>query len=114
MHSEVVQNLLIVLAGAALINAAFAAALWRSTRDLLFRSLFVAWGSVIPTALAQGAFTHGTVGITLAFATVFANNAAFTHLLAAVTEVTVPWRKLLVILASGVAASLVAMAAGAP
>ena len=95
-------------------GTAFAAILLPSTRDPLFRSLFVAWGTVIPTALVQGAFASGDVGVTLAFATVFANNAAFAQLLAAVTEVSVPWRRLLIILALGVAGSLVAMAAGAP
>ncbi len=110
----VVQHLLILLAGAALINAAFAAALWRSTRDRLFRSLFVAWASVIVSALFQSALTQGDLRITLGFASVFINNAAFAHLLAAVADVTVPWRKLVILLAAGIACSLVAAVAGAP
>jgi hypothetical protein len=51
MRSDaLVQQFLIILAGAALINAVFAAALWRSTRDRLFRLLFLAWASVIVSA----------------------------------------------------------------
>jgi serine phosphatase RsbU (regulator of sigma subunit) len=106
MRSDaVVQNLLVLLAGAALINAVFAAALWRSTRDRLFRALFIAWASVILSASIQGALTQGDLRITLGFASVFINNAAFAHLLAAVADVTVPWRKLLVLFAAGIAGS---------
>jgi serine phosphatase RsbU (regulator of sigma subunit) len=114
MRSEVVQNLLVLLAGAALINAVFAAALWRSTRDRLFRLLFVAWASVILTALLQSALTQNPLAITLGFASVFVNNAAFAHLLAAVVHVAVPWRGLLVAYAAGIAGSVAAWAAGAP
>ncbi len=114
MPSEVVQNLLVLLAGAALINAVFAAALWRSTRDRLFRLLFVAWASVILTALVQSALTRSPLAITLGFAFVFVNNAAFAQLLAAVVDVAVPWRRLLVLLGAGVLGSVAAGAAGAP
>src|SRR5512139_451271 len=114
MRSEVVQNLLVLLAGAALINAVFAATLWRSTRDRLFRLLFVAWASVILSALVQSALTQNPLAIVLGFASVFVNNAAFAHLLAAVVDVAVPWRRLLVFFAAGVAVSVVAGAAGAP
>ncbi len=115
MRSDhVVQNLVILLAGAALINAVFAAALWRSTRDRLFRFLFVAWASVIVSALLQRALTEGDLRITLGFASVFMNNAAFAHLLAAVAGVTVPWRRLLILFAVGIAGSLLGAAARAP
>jgi serine phosphatase RsbU (regulator of sigma subunit) len=114
MRSEVVQNLLVLLAGAALTNAAFAAALWRSTRDRLFRLLFVAWASVIVSALVQSALTHEPLLITLGFASVFINNLAFAHLLAAVVETEVPWRGLVVLFAAGVVGSVAASAAGAP
>jgi serine phosphatase RsbU (regulator of sigma subunit) len=114
MHSAVVQNLLILLAGLALINAVFAAALWRSTRDRLFRALFVAWATVILSALAQGALARGDLLITLGFASVFVNNAAFAHLLAAVADVEVPWRRLLILFAAGLAGSALTAVAGAP
>ncbi|WP_242344885.1 PP2C family protein-serine/threonine phosphatase [Anaeromyxobacter terrae] len=112
MRSEVVQNLLVLLAGAALINTVFAAALWRSTRDSLFRMLFVAWATVIVSALLQSALTHNHLIVTLGFASVFINNAAFARLLAAVVEVTVPWRRLVLLLVGGLACSAVAAAAG--
>lgn len=114
MHSEVLHNLLVLLAGAAFINAAFAAALWHGTRDRLFRLLFVAWASVILSALVQSALTGSPLAITLGFASTFAPNAAFANLLAAVVDVAVPWRRLLVLLAAGVAGSVVAAAAGSP
>jgi serine phosphatase RsbU (regulator of sigma subunit) len=114
MRSEVVQNLLVLLAGAALINAVFAAALWRSTRDRLFRLLFIAWATAIFSALSQSALSRGPLLITLGFAFTFLNNAAFAHLLAAVVEVEVPWRSLLALFAAGIAGSVVAGAAGAP
>ncbi|ABS24240.1 PP2C family protein-serine/threonine phosphatase [Anaeromyxobacter sp. Fw109-5] len=114
MHSEVVQNLLVLLAGAALINTGFAAALWRSTRDPLFRMLFVAWASVIASALLQSALTQNHLAVTLGFASVFVNNAAFAQLLASVAEVAVPWRRLVLLLGGGLACSVLAAAAGAP
>jgi serine phosphatase RsbU (regulator of sigma subunit) len=112
MRSEVVQNLLVLLAGGALLNAVFAAALWRSTRDALFRMLFVAWATVILSALVQSALTHNPLIVTIGFASVFVNNAAFAQLLAAVAEVTVPWRRLVLLLAGGLAGSALAAAAG--
>jgi serine phosphatase RsbU (regulator of sigma subunit) len=114
MRPEVVQNLLVLLAGAALTNAAFAAALWRSTRDRLFRLLFVAWASVIVSALVQSALTASPLVITLGFASVFVNNLAFAHLLAEVVETAVPWRRLLVLFAAGVGCSVAASLAGLP
>lgn len=113
MHSEVVQNLLVLLAGAALINTGFAAALWRSTRDPLFRMLFVAWASVILSALFQSALTQNRLAITLGFASVFVNNAAFAQLLASVAEVRVPWRRLVLLFAGGIGCSVLAAAVGA-
>lgn len=114
MRSELVQNLLLLLAGAALINAAFAAALWRSTRDRLFRLLFVAWATVILSAVTQVPLSPAPLAITLGFAPTFLNNAAFAQLLAAVVEVEVPWRRLLALLAAGLAGSALAGIAGAP
>jgi serine phosphatase RsbU (regulator of sigma subunit) len=110
----VVQNLLMLLAGAALINALFAAALWRSTRDRLFGLLFGAWAAGIVSMSSQGVLTSGDLVVTLGFATVFFNNAAFALLLAAVVDVTVPWRWLLLLFGACVGASCLAAAAGAP
>ncbi len=115
MRSDpVVQNVLILLAGAALMNAVFAAALWRSTRDRLFRSLFIAWTTSTASILVMKVLNEGDLVVTLGFSSVFLSNAAFAHLLAATAEVSVPWRLLVATFASGVAASSVAFAAGAP
>lgn len=108
------RTILHILAGASIINTLLAAALWRGTRDPLFKFLFVAWASLIVSALSQTALTQNDLLITLGFAFVFMNNAAFTHLLAAVAEVTVPWRGLLVLFATAIAGSVVAWELGAP
>ena len=113
MPSDVVKNLLVLLAGAAFINVLLAAALWRSTRDPLFRSLFVAWTASIVSGLLQSAFVHGDLGVTLGFSSTFATNAAFAHLLAAIAGVSVPWFPLVATFMIGVAASCLASAVGA-
>jgi serine phosphatase RsbU (regulator of sigma subunit) len=115
MRSDpLVQNLLILLAGAGVMSAVFAAALWRSTRDRLFRALFFAWTTSIASVLVQMFLGEGDLLITLGFSSAFLSNAAFAHLLAATTEVSVPWQLLLATFTSGIAASSVAFAAGAP
>jgi serine phosphatase RsbU (regulator of sigma subunit) len=114
MRSDVVENLLILLAGASLINAVFAAALWRSTRDPLFKSLFVAWTVSIASGLLQSVLVRGDLAVTLGFSTVFLSNAAFAHLLAATAGVSVRWLPLVATFMLGVAASCAAFAAGAP
>lgn len=114
MHLDAVQSLIVLLAGAALINVVFAAALWRSTRDRLFKYLFVAWTATIASGLVQGALVQGDLIVTLGFSSVFLANAAFAHLLGATADVPVRWRWLLAILALGLAGSLTAATAGAP
>ena len=113
ISDPLVQNLLILLAGATLLNAVFAAVLWRSTRDPLFGSLFVAWAASVASGVVQGVLVDGDLAVTLAFSSVFFSNAAFAHLLAAIAGVSVPWRTLVAALAAGVAASCAAFAAGA-
>jgi serine phosphatase RsbU (regulator of sigma subunit) len=110
----VVQNVLTLLAGAALLNAVFAAALWRSTRDRLFRSLFIAWTTATASGVVQMVLVGGDLFVTLGFSLVFFSNAAFAQLLAATTEVSVPWRLIVATFASGIAVSCGAFAAGAP
>jgi serine phosphatase RsbU (regulator of sigma subunit) len=114
MRSGLVENLLIFLTGAALINAGFAAALWRSTRDPLFKSLFVSWTVSIISGVAQAVLVRGDLAVTLGFSSVFVSNAAFAHLLSAVARVSMPWLPLIATFLIGVAASCVAFAAGAP
>jgi serine phosphatase RsbU (regulator of sigma subunit) len=112
MHSEGVQNVLLLLAGATLINAVFAAALWRSTRDQLFRSLFVAWATSIASGLLQSVLVEGDLAIALGFSSTFFSNAAFAHLLATVSGVTFPGRRLAAAFAAGLAVSVAAYLAG--
>ncbi len=115
MRSDpVVQNLLVMLTGATILNAAFAAALWRGTRDRLFRSLFVAWAATAAAGAAQGLLVAGDLPVTLGFSATFFSNAAFAHLLATVAGVPVPWRALGGGLAGGLALSALAWALGAP
>jgi serine phosphatase RsbU (regulator of sigma subunit) len=115
MHAApVIQNLILMLTGATLINAAFAAALWRSTRDRLFRSLFVAWAATAAAAAAQGLLVDGDLRITLGFSTTFFSNAVFADLLATVAGVAVPWRALGAGFLGGLALSTLAWGLGAP
>src|SRR6266568_3106179 len=115
MRSDpVVQNLLVLLTGATVLNATFAAALWRSTRDRLFRSLFIAWAATAAAGVAQGLLAHGDLAVTLGFSPTFLSNFAFAHLLATVAGVAVPWRALAGGFGGGVALSVAAWAAGAP
>jgi serine phosphatase RsbU (regulator of sigma subunit) len=115
MHADpVVQNLLFIITGAVIINAAFAAALWRSTRDRLFRSLFIAWTITIAGVFPQGLLVQGHLAVTLGFAFVFFSNAGFAHLLATVTGVSMPWRLLAAGFVAGIALSGGAAMAGAP
>src|SRR6266568_735069 len=115
MRSDpVVQHLLLIITGAVIINAVFAAALWRSTRDRLFRSLFIAWAITIAGVFPQSLLVEGDLAVTLGFAFVFFSNAGFAHLLATVTGVSTPWRPLAVGYAGGVALSVAAAMAGAP
>ncbi len=113
MRSDaVVQNLLILLAGASLINAVFAAALWRSTRDRTVRTLFVAWTSVVVAFIGQVVLVGSDLAVTLGFALVFFNNAAFANVLAGITEVSPPWPALFASYGVGIALSSLAAAAG--
>ncbi len=114
MRSDaVLPVLLILLAGATLINVVFAAALWRSTRDPLFKSLFVAWATSIASGLVQAALGNGDLAVTLGFSSAFFSNAAFAHLLAATAGVSVRWLPVLSGFPIGIGASSVAFAAGA-
>jgi len=113
MRSDaVLQNLLVLYAGLTLLNAAFAAALWRSTRDRTVRSLFLAWTSVMVAFFGQGVLVGGDLAVTLGFALVFFNNLAFAHVLAGIAEVPLPWRALVASYGVGVALSSVTAAAG--
>jgi serine phosphatase RsbU (regulator of sigma subunit) len=109
-----VQNLLFIITGAVIINAFFAAALWRSTRDQLFRSLFVAWAITIAAVVPQSVLVEGDLAVTLGFAFTFFSNLGFAHVLATVTGVATPWRPLVGTFAGGVSLSVAARSLGAP
>ncbi len=108
---EVILYLLALYAGGVIINSAIAATLWRSTRDSLFRALFLVWAaSILPCA--QGMFVGDALTLTLAFSPVFLTNFAFAHLLAATLDVPLRWRLFVAIFGLGLAGSVVAFAAG--
>jgi len=115
MRSDpVIQNLLLIITGAIILNAVFAAALWRSTRDRLFRSLFVAWAVTIASGVAEGVLVEGDLPVTLGFAFTFFANAGFAHVLATVTGVSPPWRPVAGTFLGAVALSVGIAALGAP
>jgi serine phosphatase RsbU (regulator of sigma subunit) len=113
MRSDaVLQNLLALYAGLTFLNAVFAAALWRNTRDATLRTLFIAWASVMVAFVAQGVLVGGPLAVTLGFSAVFLNNLAFAHVLAGIAEVPTPWRPLAWTYLAGIALSAAAAAAG--
>jgi serine phosphatase RsbU (regulator of sigma subunit) len=109
--NAVLQNLLALYAGMTFLNAVFAAALWRSTRDPTLRTLFLAWTSSMISLAGQGLLVGGDLPITLGFSLVFLPNLAFAHVLAGIAEVPTPWKPLgLAYLAGVVLSSLAALA----
>src|SRR5512133_2897221 len=107
MRSDpVVQNLLFLITGAVLLNALFAAALWRGTRDRLFKLLFIAWAVTVAAVVPQSILVEGDLAVTLGFAFVFFSNAGFARLLAAVTDVSTPWGPVAGAFVSGLALSV--------
>jgi serine phosphatase RsbU (regulator of sigma subunit) len=113
MRSDaVLQNLLALYAGLTFLNAAFAAALWRSTRDPTLRTLFLAWTSGMVAIVGQWVLVGGSLSVTLGFSLVFLNNLAFAHLLAGIAEVPTPWARLGWTYLAGIALSVAAALAG--
>jgi serine phosphatase RsbU (regulator of sigma subunit) len=113
MRSDaVLQDLLALYAGLTFLNAVFAAALWRSTRDPTLRTLFLAWTSVMVAFVGQGVLVGSSLAVTLGFSLVFLNNAAFAHVLAGIAEVPTPWRLLGGTYLAGIALSTAAALAG--
>src|SRR5512140_1681154 len=109
MRSDpVVQSLLFLITGAVVINAAFAAALWRGTRDRLFRLLVIAWAVTIAAVFPQAVLVEGDLAVTLGFAFTFFSNAGFAYLLATVTDVSTPWRAIAAAFGAGLALSVAA------
>ncbi len=113
MQSDaVLQNLLALYAGLTFLNAVFAAALWRSTRDRTVRTLFLAWTSVMVAFVGQGVLVGGALAVTLGFSLVFLNNLAFAAVLAGIADVRTPWGPLIGTYVVGLALSCAAAVAG--
>jgi serine phosphatase RsbU (regulator of sigma subunit) len=87
-----VKNLLILYAGLVLINTALSAALWYKSRDLLYRSLVLVWGSTLLSYLAQGVLAQSPAIITYSFATVFLVNLALASLVSQSVEMPFRWQ----------------------
>src|SRR5260221_14190880 len=111
--SAVVQNLLVLYAGLLVINGALSAALWRQTRNPLYRALFFVGATTAVSFVIQGALVFSPLALALGFASVFPVNLALAHLVALATGFDLPWRRYAGIMAVGVATSVLLAFAGA-
>jgi serine phosphatase RsbU (regulator of sigma subunit) len=110
---RVLQNLLGLYLGLVFINVILSAALWRQSRNALYRALFFVWASTAVSFIAQGLLTRNDLEITIGFATAFAVNLSLAHLVALATGAPLRGRLLVAVLAGAVAVSAVGWRLGA-
>ena len=94
-----------------LINTALSAALWFKSRDRLYRSFVLVWGSTLLSYIAQGVLIKSPLIITYSFATVFLVNFALASLVAQSMDLPFRWRPFAVGLLCAVVLSTVLAAA---
>lgn len=103
---ELIQNLLLLYAGAVLLNVALSAALYYRDRKPIYRALLVAWTGMLISLAAQAALAHGNLQIVLGFSTAFLVNFAFAHLLGSTTSTPPRWLPYSLTMAAGIAAAV--------
>jgi len=111
---EIVEHLLLVYAGAMLINVVLALMLWWRHRDPHYRALVWIWAASVVTFVLQGALTQSPLVISLAFASVFFVNTNLAELLSSTVGVHYRSRPFFVVLGVAVVACTAASLAGAP
>lgn len=89
---DTIQNLLALYAGLLLINSVLAFALWVTTRERLYRTVFFVWGSTVVSFVLQGVLAWNALVITIGFSSVFLVNLALAHLLATSLDLRLGWR----------------------
>ncbi|HXI58746.1 MAG TPA: SpoIIE family protein phosphatase [Polyangia bacterium] len=104
--AAVVRNLLVLYSGLLLINVALSAALWYRNRNPLYRALFFVWATTAASFVVQGALAATPLQLALSFVSVFPVNLALAHLVSLATEVDLPWRRFVAVMAAGVGVSV--------
>src|SRR5688572_5478837 len=100
---DFVQNLLLLYAGAVLLNVVVSSVLYFRDRKPIYRSLVVCWTAMLVSFGAQGALASGQLQIVIGFATAFLVNFAFARLLASTADVQLRWQPYTIALTAGVA-----------
>lgn len=111
--SAAVQGLLLLYAGALLINTLISAALWNERRDPLLRAQFFVWASTMVGFITQAVGTQNNLAITIGYSPVFIVSLSITHLVAMILGLTVRWRPFWAIMGVGIALSVAAFFSGA-
>lgn len=109
---DLVRNLLLLYAGAVLLNVIVSSVLYLRDDKPIYRSLVVCWTAMLVSFGAQGALSSGELQMVLGFATAFLVNFAFARLLASTADVELRWWPYSVALTAGVAVSVALHAAG--
>src|SRR5688572_17651471 len=106
-------NLLILYAGLLVINSALSAWLWASTRERLYRLVFIVWACTTVSFVIQGVFAWNSLALTLGFATVFPVNLVLAQLVAMTLGLPLRWPPFVALLGVGVALSVLLFLGGA-
>ena len=101
-----VQNLVLLYAGAVLLNVVVSSVLYYRDRKAIYRSLLISWAAMLVSFVAQAAFAQGDLTIVLGFTSAFLVNFAFARLLASGTGEEPRFVPYALILAGGVATSV--------
>ena len=112
MADGFVQNLVLLYAGAVLLNVVVSSVLYCCDRKPIYQSLLVCWAAMLVSFGVQGALAVGDLPIVLGFATAFLVNFAFARLLASTTNKQPRFLTYSAALAAGIAASVALHAAG--
>jgi serine phosphatase RsbU (regulator of sigma subunit) len=109
---DIVRNLLLLYAGAVLLNVVVSSVLYFRDRKPIYRSLVVCWAAMLVSFGAQGVLSAGQLQIVIGFATAFLVNFAFARLLASTANVHLRWQPYSAALIAGVGSSVVLHTAG--
>lgn len=112
-NAAVVRNLLTLYSGLLLCNVALSGALWWRNRNSLYRALLGLWGAATLSFVVQALLFETPLLVALGFAATFPCNLALANLVGLATGSSLPWKRLIVVLALGVFASVALAAAGA-
>ncbi|MCK6521352.1 SpoIIE family protein phosphatase [Myxococcota bacterium] len=113
-QQAVLNTLLIVYAGAVLINSLVAGLLWLRQRDALTRAQLFIWGSTFGSLVVQGLAGTAMPLVLVGLTAVFSISCAIAHLLSISSDVVVSWRRSFYLLGLGWVVALLSDFAGLP